>query len=391
MKIGIATFGCDAGRSGIGQYLIHMVRGFVAAQPHHEYELLVSRGDIDTFAVPHDSLTQICFSERMARPLRNIVWHQVTLPQLCRQRNHDVLFMPAANRRLPFWAPCPVVGTVHDLAPVHVAGKYDGWRQTYVRRVLPWLIRRLHRVVTVSEASKRDVVHYAKVPAERVHVIPNGVDHQAFHRLTPPQTATVRARFGLDRPYLLYVSRLEHPGKNHVRLIEAFERFKLAHGGQHILVLAGPDKERAEEVHQAAAQSPCAGDIKFTGFVSDADLPALYAGAAGFIMPSLFEGFGIPVIEAMACGVPVACSNVASLPEVAGNAGVLFDPCDPSDIARGISRILLDETTRRECIERGLARSQRYSWQQAARETLTVLEQAAHETVEVGRRAVVHA
>jgi glycosyltransferase involved in cell wall biosynthesis len=380
MKIGIAAFGCDGGRSGIGQYLIQLLRGFVACGRDDEFELLALNEDREVFAAGAGERC-LAISDRLRHPLVNLLWHQVSLPVWCWRRGYDVLFIAAGNRRLPYALPCPAVGTVHDLAPVHVAEKYDRIHQVYVGKVLPRLVRRLSHVITVSKCSRDDVVRFAGVPPERITVIHNGVDHEAYRPAADrgAARAEVARLFGVDRPYLLYVSRLEHPGKNHVRLIEAFSRLKERRRLPHVLVLAGPDRERAEEVHDAARRSPAGEDIVFTGFTAGEHLPLLYQAADAFVMPSLYEGFGIPILEAMACATPVICSRRGAMPEVAGDAAMLVDPESVESLESALGRVSADRELREALVARGLRRAAAFHWRKTAEQTLDTLHFAAQE------------
>jgi len=335
MRVGIPTFGTDNGRSGSGGALRH--------------------------------------------PLLNVAWHQLALPRWCRKRRYDVLFLPAGNRRLPLGAPCPSVGTVHDFSSLHVEAKYDPARMFYITRVLPFLIRRLTRVIAVSQSTKRDLVEYAGVPEERIAVIPQGVDHGHYFPRDTQAASRAAAGRGIRPPYLLFVSRLEHPGKNHVRLIRAFAHLKEAARLPHQLVLAGSPWTGAEEILRAARSCAAAADIVFTGFLPARELPELYSGAELCVYPSLYEGFGLPVLEAMACGVPVACSNCSSLPEVAGDAAALFDPGDEEAIAAAVEKLLADPALRAAHARRGLARSRAFGWPETAARTLEVLRAAGEE------------
>jgi len=281
---------------------------------------------------------------------------------------------------LPVSLPCPSVGTVHDFSSIHVEGKYDPARMFYIKRVLPFLIRRLTRVLTVSESSKKDIVEYAGVPGEQVTVTPNAADYQLyFPRDKKDVVPQICPKYGIRPPYVLYISRIEHPGKNHAGLIRAFSDLKASEHIPHSLVLTGSDWDRAEEVHRVADKSPYSDDIVFTGFAPTEDIPLLYCGADIFVFPSLYEGFGMPILEAMASGIPVACSNISSMPEVAGDTGILFDPYDEQSITEAMRRLLTDPDLLNVCRERGLERAKKYTWSATAALTLKVLREAAEE------------
>ncbi|MHB2020667.1 MAG: glycosyltransferase family 4 protein [Candidatus Xenobia bacterium] len=371
MRLAVTTFACDAGRSGIGQYTRHLLEAL--AESTEEVEVVGHPEEMQAFPVA-DRFHRVPVPATWSGAARNVLWQQVALPALAARRGWDLLFVPAANRRLPAHMPCPVVGTVHDLSPLHLADKYDRVHGLYIRHVLPQLIQRMQHVITVSEWTRQDVLRYARVPAEKVSVVPNGCDLKRFH---PGDPAAARARSGMHRPYVLYVSRLEHPGKNHVRLIEAFARLKANSNLPHVLVLAGPDRERAREIHAAAAACSRRDDIVFTGFVADEALPDLYRGADMLVFPSLYEGFGIPILEAMACGTPVACSNVSSMPEVLGGCGLVFHPGDVDGIASAMGRMLTEPDLRESCIRRGVARACTCTWSRTATDTLELLRQTA--------------
>ncbi len=379
MTIGVSCFATDRGRSGIGRYVVSLLREFAAvAEPGERFEVALAADEEDLF-VPHDArFIALPVVPVLASPLPNVAWHLAALPALARRRQWNAAFLPAANRRLPFAMPCPTVGVVHDLASLHVAGKYDPARTLYITRVLPSLMRRLTRVVVPSASTRDDVVRAARVSPERVAVIPHGVDHDRFGpRDASAAREHVAGRLGIQRPYLLYVSRIEHPGKNHVGLIRAFERWKGTGDVPHRLVLAGPDWSGAEEVHRVAEASSVREDIVFAGFVAPEDLPDLYAAAEAVVFPSLYEGFGLPVLEAMACGAPVACSDRSSLPEVAGDAALLFDPGDHEAMAEAMRRLVMDAGLRRDLAARGLARSREFTWRRTAERTLQELRRAA--------------
>jgi glycosyltransferase involved in cell wall biosynthesis len=377
MRLGITTFGGDGGTSGISRYIIKLIEELTRLPDPPEMEALVFEDERDIFIPDGSRVEALTFKPSLRNPLLNIAWHQTVLPRLCRKRGYDVIFLPAGNRRLPYRAPCVSAGTVHDFSQLHVEQKYDAARMFFVTRVLPICIRRLDVIFTVSESSKRDIVSHCRVPEEKVIVTPNGVDHAAYYpRNAEEALSRMREKYGMRAPNILYVSRIEHPGKNHVNLIHAFNLLRERLPEPRQLVLAGGDWSRSDEVHALASQSPYAEDILFTGFVRGQDLPDLYSAASMFVFPSLYEGFGMPIIEAMACGAPVACSNVSSMPEVAGDAALLFDPANPQEIADTMERLITDARLRDECVRKGFEQSARFTWSHAAALTYQAMRSA---------------
>lgn len=378
MKLGITTMGGDGGKSGISQYIINLLKALAAEPGGLEFEVVVYPDEAEMFVPDSSRFTSLTVSGAIRNPIRNILWHQMALPGLCRRRGWDALFLPAANRRVAWSVPCPMIGVVHDMSGLHVAEKYDPARMFYISKVLPAFIKRLDRVVTISTSSKNDIVGHCKYPAEKVDMIPLGVDLELYSpgdRVAAKER--VAAQYGLSGRYLVYISRLEHPGKNHARLIKAFNLLKEQGFEDLKLVLVGGDWSRAEEVHALAEASPAAGDILFTGFAPTEILPDLYRAAEVMVFPSLYEGFGMPILEAMACGVPVAAANASSLPEVAGGAAELFDPLDEAAMAASIRKILEDDNLAGQLKNKGLARAAEHSWAATAARTRQSIETAA--------------
>ena len=383
MKIGICTFGCDGGKSGISRYTIELIKEFAVSGSEHEFEIIAHEDEQQIFAPPAEhsaNFKMLLYPAELRATTKNIMWHQTVLPRLCKERGFDVLFLPAGNRRLPFKCPCPTVGTVHDFSSLHVQGKYSPAHMIYIKKILPALCRRLTRAITVSECSKRDIVQYAHVPQDRVDVIYSAADKQVYKQYDAETAHNLASqKYGLNRPYLLYASRIEHPGKNHVTLIKAFSALRKK--GKMLdreLVFVGSDWSGAEAVHEEAKNSGCEDAIRFLGFVPGPDLPYLYAAAETFVFPSLYEGFGLPILEAMQCGVPVACSNRSALPEVAGDAALMFDASSVESVAAALDRMATDSIFRNGCIQKGLTRAAGFSWSISARETLHSLELAAN-------------
>lgn len=374
MKIGISTSVIQRGKTGIAQYLFGLLRAFGTHAREHQFTLFVLEEDIPLFAFAADAMQIVPVSERHRPPTKNIMWHQTELPRLARHRQLDVLHVPS-YRRLLWRKPCALVATIHDLAPFNVPAKYDWKRMFYGRVVARKLAKRQDHIIAISQNTACDVKKWFGLSDRRVSIVLNGLEHDRFF---PGNRDSARAeaaqQHGLKQPFFLYVARLEHPGKNHVRLISAFNQFKTATGSEWQLAFGGSNWHGAETIHAAAEASPYAKDIRPLGFVGDKDLPALYRAADAFVYPSLYEGFGMPPIEAMACGCPVISSPRGSLAEVVGDAAALVDPEDVDCMARQLATLACSAERRRELRALGLRQAQQFSWRKAADETMAVYQ-----------------
>jgi glycosyltransferase involved in cell wall biosynthesis len=376
MNIGLSTSVIQRGKTGIAQYLFALLRALQKSGTRHRLTLFVLDEDRPLFEEFRGTFEQIPVAEKFRPPIRNILWHQTELPRLAAKHHIDLLHVPS-YRRLIWSSLCPAVGTIHDLAPFRVSKKYDLARMFYGRVIAKQFARRQNAIIAVSENTARDIEHFFRIPRNRIHVIHNGLEHDRFFPRDPAESqAHVASKFGLDRPYFLYVARLEHPGKNHVRLIEAFEKFKDASSSPALLAFGGSDWHGAEIIHERIRNSKWRSDIGPLGFIPNEDLPALYSAARAFVYPSLFEGFGMPPVEAMACGCPVICSDRGSLGEVVGSAAQIIEPENVSSICEALSLIENNQKTRLDFIQRGLSRSREFSWERTALETLSVYESA---------------
>jgi glycosyltransferase involved in cell wall biosynthesis len=370
MNIGLSTCMIQGGKTGVAQYVFALVRALLARPDCPKLTLFVLESEVRLFDFVDGRAEVVPIPDRFRPALRNIAWHQIALPRLTRGHGLDVLHVPS-YRRLLWSKPCPLVATIHDLAPFHLRGKYDPARMFYGRVVVRALARRQDRIIAVSQNTAQDLQRFFGLRPARIDVILNGLDHSRFNPGDPVAARDETAkRWQLNRPYLLYVSRLEHPGKNHVRLIEAFSRFKAATGSDWLLALGGSDWHGAEVIHQAAGRSAVRDDIRFLGYVPDADLPVLYRSASAAVYPSLFEGFGFPPVEAMACGCPVLSSRRGALGEVVGEAAGLLDPEDISQMKSALTRIAAEPALRQELRAAGLSNAQRFNWEQNAAQVL---------------------
>ncbi len=380
MRIAISTSVIQRGRSGVGQYVLALVRAMLPAAAAHEFTLHVLEEDLPLFEFARAAMRIEPVAERYRPAVKNILWHQTALPHLVRRGGIEVLHVPSYRRML--WPrPCALVATIHDLAPFRLAGKYDWARMFYGRVIARRLAHRQDEVIAVSRQTGDDLLNFFGLPAKRVTVIPNGLDHDYFR---PAFDGRIRESLltahGVVAPFFLYLARLEHPAKNHVRFIEAFNRFKAASGSPWQLVLGGSDWHGAEAIHAAVEASPFARDIRRLGFVPMEDLPAWYRAAGAMVFPSLYEGFGLPPIEAMACGCPVLSSRRGALAETVGDAAAPLEPEDVSQMQAQLTRAAADEGWRAQLRLAGLVRAHAFDWQTTAAATLAVYlrARAAH-------------
>jgi len=375
MKIGLDTFACDGGKSGVGMYLTQILKRITPS--HSLFELFGWEYDRYAFsdvAPNFEFISRCSISGRTA----NALWHVHKYPKFVQSRNYDACFFPAAHKCLPYRSPCPTVGVVHGME-----SNWGNWRTrvhlgALLRVVMPNSLRHMDRIIAVSEWVKKELVESAKVKENRIEVVPNGIDHSSFYpRQRNEESVLLIQPFSFKRPYVLCVSRITHPIKNHVRLIEAFGIFKERTKYPHRLVLAGGDGVNASVVKEAASASPWKHDIFMPGHFPLKSLPEIYAGADFVVIPSMYEGFGMGVVEAMASGVPVICARAGSLPETAEHAALYFDPSNAEDIADRMTAISTDSNIYNECRRLGLERAKTFSWDRCVERTLQIIYETA--------------
>ena len=391
MHVGLSTSVIQRGKTGIAQYVFALVRALTSTEtpkpPWAEdlrLTLFVLQEDMPLFEFAHGRAQIEVVPEEYRPAVKDIVWHQTELPLLAKRLQLDLLHVPS-YRRLLWRKPCPLVATIHDLAPFHVSAKYDWKRMFYGKVIVRRLAHRQDQVIAISENTARDIERFFRVPRNRLHVVPNGVDHSRFFplpHLDPGLKHSSVDRPAGDKPFFLYIARLEHPGKNHVPLIGAFDQFKSRTGSSWQLVFGGSDWHGAQEIYAAAKASRFSCDIHFAGYVPDAALPDWYRSAGALVYPSLYEGFGMPPVEAMACGCPVIASTRGALGEVVGNAAALVDPADINSMATQLEAVADSPELRATLRHAGLIRAHHFDWKVTARRTWEVYNRAA------GRAAV---
>ncbi|HEY8446038.1 MAG TPA: glycosyltransferase family 1 protein [Thermomicrobiales bacterium] len=355
-------------RSGINRYLESLLAALPAALAGDELIVYANRG----MRPPGAALAAGWRSAPVPLdvPIVRIGWEHLSLPILTRRDRLD-LFHGTVNV-LPRALPCPAVVTIHDLAFLRWPEQVPTRRYRYLAREVRAAARRASRILAVSNSTKVDVVELLGVEPARVHVTPLGVDCR-FRPAPPDAIARLRERHGCSRPFMLAVSTLE-PRKNLPALLRAFSR--VVDDVPHDLMLVGPEGWLTGELHDTLRRLGLGERVRLTGFVADHELPVWYSAADLFVFPSLYEGFGLPVVEAMACGAPVVTSNVSSLPEVAGDAALLVDPRDEEAIASAMLRVLTDSAFAADLRQRGLQQARRFTWEQTAAATVAAYREA---------------
>ena len=358
-------------RAGLGRYAESLLRALVAQSPDR-YALFYNR---ERGVEPPEGLEHLP-SHTVAwgyKPWRMLVWlGQLGRIGFDRLVPGTSLFHATEHLLLPL-SSIPTVLTVHDLIFRHLPEHHKSLNRWYLNLTMPLYCHRATRIITVSEFTRRDLIAAYAIPEEKITVIYEAASPR-FRPQSEAVVARVRAQYGLPARYLLFVGTIE-PRKNLTRLLSAFEAIH-AEGLSDALVIVGQRGWLYGDFFSALEQSPAQRAVILPGFVPDPHLPAIYAGAQALVLPSLYEGFGLPVLEAMACGTPVVCSGAASIPEIGGDAALYFAPTSIRDIVQSIARLMGDSALREEMRARGLAQAARFSWERAARETQATYQQA---------------
>ncbi len=374
MNVLISACAADNGKSGIGHY-IRATTERLARQSGSNLGLTLYTDHGESFLddlQKYPEVKVIQLPRMFSSVMGNIAWHWLILPLLALRDRPDLLLFLAGNRRLS-WVPwADSLAVVHDLSQLHIKGKYDRFRTFYVLKCLTFLMRRVTRVVSVSHSTRRDLEGYARVLPERIDVVHNGAE---LARFATPGSTDVLKKYGIHQPYLVYTARLEHPGKNHINLLSAFRNLRNFRDLQ--LVLTGSPWTGADAIYAEAEKLGLQEQVVFTGYVPNEDLPALIQNAEVFVFPSFFEGFGIPLLEAMAAGTAICAADRSSLPEVAGPAALLFNPDDVTDMARVVQKALSDTDLRQQLIKMGRERASRFTWDKSASELLNQCRKTA--------------
>lgn len=361
MRVALNAWFWDQPETGSGQYTRLLAKYLARVDPSLEIVLI------------HPPLTG---------NLGKVIFEQVTFPRLARRVGADVA-------HVPYWAPplassVPTVVTIHDLIPLRLRAYRGGPLVRLYTALVSATAPSAAMVLTDSEASRRDVLTYLGIAPERVRTIPLAVEPR-FHPEPEPDDEAVRARYGLPRRYVLYLGGFD-VRKNVATALQAYRWVGAVLEGECPLVLAGrlPERETSifSDPRREAQELELAPEwVRFTGPVPEADKPAIYRGAVAFVYPSCYEGFGLPVLEAMACGVPVVASNTSSIPEVVGSAGILLPPDDAEGMAGALLQLVQDDNFHAQMRQRALQQARRFSWEETARHTLEAYRESARLSV----------
>ncbi|PIQ77128.1 hypothetical protein COV82_06030 [Candidatus Peregrinibacteria bacterium CG11_big_fil_rev_8_21_14_0_20_46_8] len=371
MRIGIDARFYSSAFTGIGCYVKELVEHLAKIDTRHEYILFMNDPYYREFEVPnkhfkkvHAGVPHYTFAE------------QWKFAQMLKRHNLDLMHFTHFNAPLLYRRPSVV--TIHDLTLSFYPGQKMGHPiyQFAYNLVIRSIARRAKKIIAVSAYTKKDAVNLLNIHPEKIQVIHNGVGHR-FHHITDQHLLeTFREDYGLTKPYILYTG-VWRSHKNLVNLIRAFAVLKKEHGFEGWLVISGKHDPWYPEVQNTVGKEKLEGSVRFTGHVPDNDIVLLYNAAMMYVLPSFYEGFGLPALEAFASGVPVCASETSSIPEVCGrDNAIFFNPHDVHDMAAKMAELTKSEETRKKYRERGFERVKEFSWDKMARETLEVYSEA---------------
>ena len=347
--------------AGVHRYIYHLLRHLGSADDGLRYTVLLGEGGLP----PDVALTALQSRWPTSRATVRVAWEQLVQPWVLRRIEADLVHGPVFIG--PLLAPCPVVVTIHDLSFIRFPALFRPVNRLYLTVLARLSARRARRMIAVSAHAAVETTQLLSVPPERIDVVYHGVD-PAFRPLPDDKVAAFRQRQGVPERFVLFVGTLE-PRKNLIRLIEAFARI---YDSKVQLVLVGGKGWLYDELFDRVQDLGLREAVIFPGYVMGDDLPLWYNAATIVAYPSVYEGFGLPVLEAQACGTPVLTSDVSSLPEAAGGAAMMVDPYDVEALAAGLNRLLTDAPLRCELRERGLVHARQFSWPRTAQETARV-------------------
>ncbi len=381
MYIGInaqlLSFSQNYRNGGVSHYIRHLLLGLAKRPGVHSYTVFVNGQDVvEQLGVTHPQITYISAPWSESQPTTRILWEQFILPVEIRKRGIEVFHSPV--NVLPEWVPpqCATVVTLHDLAFLRFPEVLTRAKRLYHRTFTVRSLQRATMLATVSESTKRDAHELVGVPYERIHTVYPCIDERFSNVVKEEETHTFREQHGLTNGFFLYLGTLE-PRKNITIIIDAYALLQKKYQIQEKLVLAGGKGWLYDTIFKKVQQLGLIEDVLFPGFVADTERASWYHAASVFVYPSFYEGFGIPVAEALACGIPVVTSNVSSLPEAGMDIALSVDPTDLDALTEAMYKALTDQRFRNRCHTTASTVVQNFSEQRMAEQTITAYEQAA--------------
>ena len=369
MRIGLEISPLALNISGIPNYILRLLQGFASIDKKNQYFLYTNRPIPFELGLPDNFKTII-----LNKPLpRFQLWFQIELPLRLKKDRIDIFH--GLFSRLPFVLPIPGVITAHDLSAYRMP-RFHKRKTHFTNLMYPVFVRKASRIIAVSEFTANELLSCFPEASGKITVVYEAAPPDYFEIADKSELERVIGKYNLPDRFLLFLGTLE-PRKNLERLLEAFTASRSII--PHSLVISGAVGWKTKEFFNKLKGSAIENRIQLTGFVDREDIPTLMSLADVFIYPSLYEGFGLPVLEAMACGTPVITSNTSSLPEVTGNAAFLVDPYSSDSISNAVKTLVLDEERKTLMRERGLKRAGEFNWEKAARETLQVYRQVLAE------------
>lgn len=356
-------------QAGVSRYIEQLLRRLLPAAPADQWTVYLPQGVAKDYAqLPNTRLR----ASRLptTHPIGRIIWEQCVAPATLLRDRPAVLFCPL--NVVPFLAPCPTVVCVHDLAFLRFPELRRPAKRRYLAALTRLSVHRAAHVLTVSEFTRREVIELLGVAPEKVTAIPNGADER-IGPVAPGVVDEFRKAKELPEQFLLFLSTLE-PRKNLATLLRAYARRREAIGMP--LIVAGGKGWLYEPIFELVKELDLGDAVRFVGFVPGDELGLWYNAATAFVYPSLYEGFGLPPLEAMQCGTPVVTSHAASLPEVVGDAALLVEPMSVEDWSEALVRVATDSALRDDLRERGLRQARQFTWERAASGTLAALRAA---------------
>jgi glycosyltransferase involved in cell wall biosynthesis len=362
MKIGIDTFGCDHARSGLGSYLLYFVAN-LPQSTEDQFELFGS--ELDRYTYSSDKEIDFVSVSVPDSLQYEKLWHYTCSKKFTNKRNYDLVLYPAVERILPIKFKTKSIAVVNSILSTQIESM-----DFFSKKLLKKGLNNIQVIVAASKYIKDDLIALG-VAENKITVIYNGIDHKLFYPALDIDSDNVEINpFSIKRPYFIYGSRLSGPDKKHIELIKAFEQFKKNTGLPHRLVLAGSDGDYSNEIHKAVFKSDFTSDIFLTGYFPHESFPSLYSGADACVFPSVNEGVGLPILEAMACGIPVLCSSKGALPEAGGDVPLYFDSDNVENITECLVKIVEDKQLRQSMVEKGLERASKFSWDSTVEKTI---------------------